>query len=79
VDTELGKEIGTAALELPSGVTRDTEIVVTFRLDESGLLHLHAKEMQGGREVDAEFQTTEALSEAEMSDAIRRNSDSSVS
>ena len=78
VDPELGKEIGTADLTLPSGVTRDTEIEVTFRLDESGLLHLHAKEMKGGREVDAEFQTTEALSEQEMSDAIRRSNKSSV-
>ncbi|MCD8049731.1 MAG: Hsp70 family protein [Clostridia bacterium] len=78
VDPELGKEIGTAELTLPAGVTRDTEIQVTFRLDESGLLHLHAKEMKGGREVDAEFQTTEALSEQEMSDAIRRSNKSSV-
>ena len=44
VDPELGKEIGTAELTLPAGVTLDTEIQVTFRLDESGLLHLHAKE-----------------------------------
>lgn len=58
VDPELGKEIGTAELTLPAGVTLDTEIQVTFRLDESGLLHLHAKEMKDGREVDAEFQTT---------------------
>lgn len=78
VDPELGKEIGTAELIFPSGITVDTEIEVTFRLDESGLLHLHAKENKGGREVDAEFQTTEALSEQEMTDAIRRSSSSSV-
>lgn len=78
VDTELGKEIGTAILTLPEGVTLDTEIQVTFRLDESGLLHLHAKEMKDGREVDAEFQTTEALTEQEMTDAIRRSNNSSV-
>ncbi|MCD8215700.1 MAG: Hsp70 family protein [Clostridiales bacterium] len=78
VDPELGKEIGTAELIFPSGITVDTEIEVTFRLDESGLLYLHAKENKGGREVDAEFQTTEALSEQEMTDAIRRSSSSSV-
>lgn len=78
VDPDLGKEIGTAELSLPAGVTRDTEIEVTFRLDESGLLHLHAKEMKGGREVDAEFQTTEAMTEQEMSDAIRRSNKSNV-
>ena len=78
IDPELGKEIGTASLNLPAGLSRETEIRVTFRLDESGLLHLHAKEMKDGREVEAEFQTTEALSEQEMSDAIRRSSHSSV-
>ena len=78
IDPELGKEIGTADLTLPDGITTDTQIVVTFRLDESGLLHLHAKEMKGGREIDAEFQTTEALTEEEMSTAIRRSNNSSV-
>ncbi len=78
VAVDLGKEIGTAELTLPAGVTTDTEIQVTFRLDESGLLHLHAKEMKDMREVDAEFQTTEALSEQEMSDAIRRSNKSNV-
>jgi len=79
VDPELGREIGTAELTLPSGVTQDTDIQVTFRLDESGLLHLHAKEMKELREIDAQFQTTGALSEEELSSAIRRGSSSTVS
>ncbi len=78
VDPELGKEIGTAELELPPGTTRDTEIQVTFRLNESGLLELKAKEGKGGRVVEASFQTTDALSEEEMSDAIRRSNKSTV-
>lgn len=79
IDTELGKDIGTADLQLPPGVMRDCEIQVTFHLDANGLLHLHAKEMKGGREVDAEFQTTVAMSEEEKSDAIRRSTNSMVS
>ena len=78
IDPELGKEIGTAELRLPADVTRDTQIEVTFRLDESGLLHLHARELKRFQEIEAEFQTTEALSEQEMTDAIRRSSKSSV-
>ena len=78
IDPELGKEIGTAELGLPAGVTKDTMIEVTFRLDESGLLHLHAKETRDGREVDAEFQTAQALSEQEKSDAMRRSNSSNV-
>ena len=78
VEMDLGKEIGKAELTLPDGITRDTGIEVTFRLDDSGLLHLHAKELKAGREVEAEFQTTEALSAEEMSNAIRRSNNSSV-
>lgn len=78
VDMELGKEVGKAELTLPSGITRDTGIEVTFRLNEEGLLHLHAKELKAGREVDAEFQTKEALSAEEMSNAIRRSNNSNV-
>lgn len=78
VDPELGKEIGTAELTLPAGCTVNTEIQVTFRLDNSGLLHLHAKELDHGREVEAEFQTTEGMSQTEMTDAIRRSNNSNV-
>ena len=79
IDPEIGKEIGVAVLTMPEGVTTDTQIRVTFRLDESGLLYLHAKEMKDGLEIEATFQTTEALSEQEMSDAIRRSSESNIS
>jgi molecular chaperone DnaK (HSP70) len=78
VDTDLGKEIGQAELELPPGVTRDTAIEVTFKLNESGLLELKAVETKQGRIVEASFQTTDALSEEEMSNAIRRSSTSNV-
>lgn len=74
----MGKEIGKAELTLPPGVAKTTEIQVTFSLDNSGLLHLHAKEMKEGREVDAEFQTIEAMSQEEMSNAIRRSNNSNV-
>lgn len=78
IELKDGKDVGQAILSLPEGTTRDTEIEVTFRLDESGLLHLYAKEMQEGREVEAEFQTKGALSEEELSQAIVRSSKSNV-
>lgn len=79
VDPEMGKDVGYAVLELPAGITRDTEIKVTFRLDESGLLHLHAREMKEGREVNAEFQIAGALTEQERSEALRRARKATVS
>lgn len=78
IDPEMGKEVGEASLVLPDGVTRDTPIEVTFRLNEAGLLYLRAKELKEGREVEAEFQTTEAMSAEEMSTAMRRSSNSKV-
>ena len=78
VDVELGKDVGVATLELPAGCTRNTLIEVTFNLDESGLLHLHAVEKDHGREVDAEFQTVGAMTEEEKSAAISRALPASV-
>ena len=78
IEPELGKSIGEAVLELPSGVTKDTEIEVTFKLNESGLLELKAKENKNGRIVEASFQTTDALTEQEMGDAIRRSKNSTI-
>lgn len=77
-EPDVGKLLGEAELTLPSGCLRSTEIEVTLHLDESGLLHLHAKELMNGREVDADFQTTDALSDQEKSDAIRRASNANV-
>ncbi len=78
IDPEMGKEIGAVSLNMPAGVTRDTEIQVTFRLDESGLLHLNAKEMKEGGEIETVFQTTEGLNEQEMSAAIARSTHATV-
>jgi len=78
IDPAIGKEIGKADLELPPGVKNDTAIEVTFKLNESGLLELKAKETKQGRIVETSFQTTDALSEEEMSDAIRRSNKSTV-
>ena len=78
VDLDLGKEIGTAKLMLPSGSTKNDSVEVTFRLDETGLLQMHAKDVKSGNEINAEFQTTEALTKEEINDAIRRSEKSNV-
>ena len=61
-----GKEIGDAVLELPPNCSKDTPIDVTFTLNESGLLELHAKERTSGREVYAKFEVAGGMSEEEM-------------
>ncbi|MDR1536885.1 MAG: Hsp70 family protein [Clostridiales bacterium] len=72
IEPEAGKVIGTAELELPKGVTRNTEIEVNFRLNESGLLELRAKEAKSGKVVEASFHAIDALTPKEMWDAIER-------
>lgn len=77
-ETSVGKEIGTATLELLPGSTRKDEILVTFKLNESGLLELTAKDVKSGNVVEASFQTTDALTDEELSHAIRRSQRSNV-
>ena len=77
-DLSMGKEIGVAELELAPNTPRSTEIGITFRLNDEGILQIHAKEMLSGKTVDASFETKDAMTEQEMSDAIRRNSSADV-
>ncbi len=78
VELDMGKEVGIVDLELSRGVSRDTEIEVIFALNESGLLELTAREVKSGKAVKASFETTDALSEEELGDAIRRSKKSNI-
>lgn len=78
IDPELGKDIGEAVLELPPNTRKGTSIEVTFRLDDAGLLHVRGRESVENRVVDAEFQTKEALTQEEMTNAIEMMSNSNV-
>lgn len=78
VDVSLGKKVGEAMLTIPDGLPRGTEIQVTFKLNKSGLLELHACEPNSRMSVDAEFQTTDAISEQELDEAKKRNANSNV-
>jgi molecular chaperone DnaK (HSP70) len=78
IDIELGSEIGKAMLELPSGVTTNTEIEVTFKLNESGLLELKAKETKSNKVVEASFETKNAITNEEKISAMRRMDNSDI-
>lgn len=79
VDVSLGQDVGEAELKLPANTPSSTPIEITFRLDDSGLLHVHAKEGLGGGIIDADFQTKDAMSDQEKSEALRRASNTTVS
>lgn len=78
VDVTLGSELGKAMLELPNGVTTDTEIEVTFKLNESGLLELKAKECKSGKIIETSFETKNAITDKEKASAMRRMDNSDV-
>ncbi len=61
------QEIGTAVLNLPDGLPRDSPIEVTFRMNEQGMLEATAKEMTQGATVDVTIERGEAvMTEAEV-------------
>lgn len=77
-DKEQGKPVGTALLKLPAGATRATELSITFRLDESGLLHVRGEVVKTHELVEADFETKSAMSQEELDAAAKRNQSSSV-
>lgn len=78
IEVEQGKAVGQATLTLPANATRSTEISTTFRLDDSGLLHVRAQVVKTGETVEADFETKSAMSEEDLQAAIDRSQKSSV-
>lgn len=68
-DKELGREIGEARIELPSGTPKGAVVEVTFKLEENGLLTLIAKEKIEGRQVTATFETKNGMSDKAVEQA----------
>ena len=67
------REIGSAELTLPPGLPAGAPVAVTFRLDEQGRLHMTARELTGGREVEVTIQTEAGSSEEELEKAAARS------
>ena len=67
------REIGNAELTLPPGLPAGAPVAVTFRLDEQGRLHMTARELTGGREVEVTIQTEAGSSEEELEKAAERS------
>lgn len=77
-DKSLGTEVGTVLLELPPNCTTKSQIDVTFKLNEDGLLELKATEVSSNKTIEASFEVKDALTAEEKSEAIRRVSNSNV-
>lgn len=72
-DTDGSRDIGSAELTLPPGLPAGAPVAVTFRLDEQGRLHMTARELTGGREVEVTIQTEAGSSAEELERAAERS------
>ncbi len=72
-DTDGSRDIGSAELTLPAGLPAGAPVAVTFRLDEQGRLHMTARELTGGREVEVTIQTEAGSPAAELEKAAERS------
>lgn len=73
-----GTEIGETVLELPAGLPAGSPLEIEFKLNEGGMLELHALETTQNREVAARFETADAISEAAVREAKQRLAESMV-
>ena len=78
LDPEMGKLLGTATLEMPSGMPQGSPIEVTFRLNDSGMLELYARELSQNRTVETKFDVKGAISKEEVEAAKKRNQNSTI-
>lgn len=75
---EDGTEIGETILELPEGLPAGSPLEIEFKLNEDGLLELHAVELTRRRNVKARFETADAISGAELTAAKQRLNESMI-
>ncbi len=79
LDIDYAVEIGTANLELPSGLPKGSPIAVTFKLNEEGRLEITAEEQSEGRQVFTTIETKSVISGEALEEAKKRSSAIAVS
>ena len=78
IEVDMGKQIGNAILDLPSGLPANSPIDVTLGLTAEGLLSVTAIEPSSGKSCDISIETTSCMSDEQIEKAIEENSSISV-
>ena len=73
VPVDQAKEIGTAVLNLPEGLSARSPVRVTFGLNEEGRLEVSAVELSESRKVDVTIETRSAIQGEELEQAKARS------
>ncbi len=73
IELSSSQEIGKAVLSFGHPLPKDSPIEITFKLGPDGLLELKGRELEGGSEVEARFETEAVMSHEEIEAARGRN------
>lgn len=73
VSTDYSVEIGTAVLDLPSGLPDDSPVDISFQLNREGRLYITALETTENRSVEAKIETRSVIQGEELEEAKIRS------
>jgi molecular chaperone DnaK (HSP70) len=73
LEPENAIEIGTAVLDMPSGLPANSPIDITFRLNEEGRLEITAVEVTDARKVSVMIETSSVIQGEELEEAKERS------
>jgi molecular chaperone DnaK len=73
IDPSNCEEVGTALLNLPSGLPQGSPVEITFELNDEGRLHVIARELNENQTVETDIQTTRIISEEKLEEAKARS------
>lgn len=74
-EVEGSHKLGEATLSIPSGLPAGAPIEITYEINEQGLLHMYAKELTEGRDVQITIEIQDGISQKELEEAKERSQD----
>ena len=74
-EVEGSHKLGEAILSIPSRLPAGSPIEITYEINEQGLLHMYAKELKEGRDVQISIEIQDGISQKELEEAKERSKD----
>ena len=74
-EVEGSHKLGEAILSIPSRLPAGSPIEITYEINEQGLLHMYAKELKEGRDVQISIEIQDGISQKELEEAKERSQD----
>ena len=74
-EVEGSHKLGEAILSIPSRLPAGSPIEITYKINEQGLLHMYAKELTEGRDVQISIEIQDGISQKELEEAKERSQD----